>query len=90
MWDGPGLDAFLKAFHLPELPLLSGPPLPFSCFLTSAWGELPVAGTGNTSSSLAGSSPATPVEGPAEPHSERVTRKAMAPHSLPPAQPHSH
>lgn len=49
MQDGFGLRAFPEAFTLPKLFLLSEPSLPFSCFLTSARGELPVADTGDTS-----------------------------------------
>ena len=49
MQDGFGLRAFLEAFTLPKLFLLSEPSPPFSCFPTSAWGELPVADTADTS-----------------------------------------
>lgn len=38
----------------------------FSCFLISAWGELPMAVMGNTSSSLTGRGRAPPMEGPVE------------------------
>ena len=75
-----------RSISLPEVPLLSRPPPLFS-FLTSARVEIPAAGMGDTSSSLAGGSPATPAESPAEPHSHRATHRAVAPHSLPPAQP---
>ena len=67
-----------RSISLPEVPLLSRPPLLFS-FLTSARGEIPAAGTGDTSSSLAGGSPATPAESPAEPHSHRTTHRAVGP-----------
>ena len=38
-----------------------------------------MADMGNGSSSLAGGSPATPAEGPAEPHSDEATHKAVGP-----------
>ena len=71
---------------LPEIPLLSRPPLLFS-FLTSARRAIPAAGMGDTSSSLAGGSLATPAESPAEPHSHRATQKATHGPSLPPTSP---
>ena len=66
------------SISLPEVPLLSRPRLLFS-FLTSARGEIPAAGMGDTSSSLAGGSPATPAESPAEPHSHQATHRAVGP-----------
>ena len=47
--------------------------------ISSARGEIPTAGAGDTSSSLAGGSPATPAESPAEPHSHRATHRAVGP-----------
>ena len=66
------------SISLPELPLLSRPPLLFS-FLTSARGEIPTSGISDTSSSLAGGSLGTPAESRAEPHSHRATHKAVGP-----------
>ena len=51
-WSWPRALFWKLSISLPKLPLLSGPPCLFSCFLTSAREELPVAGTGGTSSSL--------------------------------------
>ena len=66
------------SISLPEVPLLSRSPLLFS-FLTSARGEIPAASMGDTSSSLAGGSPATPAGSPAEPQSHRATHRAVGP-----------
>lgn len=57
---------------------------------SSAWGELPTAGAGNTSSSLAGGSLTASAEGPAEALSDQATSKPVTSHSLLPTQPHSH
>ena len=85
-WSWPRALFWKISISLPEVPLLSWSPLLFS-FLTSARGEIPTAGIGDTSSSLAGGSPATPAESPAEPHSQRGTHKAVVAPSLPPARP---
>ena len=77
-WSWPQALFWKLSISLPEVPLLYRPPLLFS-FLTSAWGEIETAGMGDTSSSLAGGSLATPAECPAEPHSHRATHKAMGP-----------
>ena len=55
--------------------------------ISSARGELPTAGTGDTASSLAGGSPTTPVEDPAEAHSAQATCTAIVP-QLPPTSPY--
>ena len=85
-WSWPRAHFWELSISLPEIPLLSRTPLLFS-LLTSAWGEIPAADMGDTSSSLAVGSLTTPAESPAEPHSHRATQKTVAPHSLPPAQP---
>ncbi len=85
-WSWPRALFWKLSISLPEVPLLSRPPLRFS-FLTSARGEIPAEGMGDTSSPLGGGSPATPAESPAEPHSHWATNRAVAPHSLPAAQP---
>ena len=77
-WSWPRALFWKLSISLPEVPLPSRPPLLFS-FLTSARGEIPTTGMGDTSSSLAGGSPATPAEGPAEPHSHRATHRAVGP-----------
>ena len=48
-----------------------------------SWGELPTAGTGDTSCSLAGSSLATPADRSAESQSARATHRSL---TLSPAQ----
>ena len=77
-WSWPRALFWKLSISLPEVPLPSRPPLLFS-FLTSARGEIPAAGMGDTSSSLAGGSQATPAESPAEPHSHGATHRAMGP-----------
>ena len=54
-------------------------------------GRLPTAGTGDTTSSLASGSLATPVEGPAEPYADRTPPETSWPLtvSLSPGQPRS-
>ena len=54
-WSWPQALFWKLSISLPEVPLLFQPPLLFS-FLTWAWGEIPVASMGDTSSSLAGGS----------------------------------
>ena len=85
-WSWPWVLFWKLSISLPEIPLLSRPPL-LSSSLTSAQGEIPAAGMGDTSSSLAGGILATAAESPAEPHSHWATHKAVASHSLPPVQP---
>lgn len=61
--DGPGLGILLEIFHLPiwaTPPFLAPRPHCFFSFPTSVCREFPVAGAGDTSSSLAGGSRATP------------------------------
>ena len=77
-WSWPRALVWKLSISLPEVPLLSRSPLLFS-FLTSARGEIPAASMGDTSSSLAGGSPATPAGSPAEPQSHRATHRAVGP-----------
>ena len=77
-WSWPRALFWKLSISLPEVPLLSRPPLLFS-FHASVQGEIPTASMGDTSSSLAGGSPATPAESLAEPHSHRATHRALGP-----------
>ena len=57
-------------------------PLPVFLLPHLCLGRLPTAGTSNTTSSLSSGSLATPVEGPAEPYTDRTPRNVIASYSL--------